>query len=182
MKAIAAAAFLAAAACGPPARVPLSGRGGPELDVKPVELGHDGLRGLEHGAPITQAAIDKLLPGAQLRRIDKPEGASVEWMVDSAIWIVELQPPAQRQVTVTTPRIATALGVRVGDRLGSLLDRHSVECTPQSQTMLDCNVTGTRFAIRTEGSALTVEEMVANRVDLRRYRDHAIRYIQWISR
>lgn len=171
-----------AAACGGQGQVPVVEGRGPELDVKQVELGHDGLRGLEHGKAITQAAIDDVLPGGKLRRLDKPEGASFEWMVDDAIWIVDHQPAgSQRQITVTTPRIATALGVRVGDRLGALLDRRRVQCTPQSQTMLDCTVTGTRFSLRTEGAPISIDEMVSNRVDLRRYRDHRIKYLQWIG-
>jgi hypothetical protein len=167
------------AACGGGAKVPIAGRV-PELDVRPVELGEDGLRGLEHGAAITQRAIEDVLPGGKLRRLDKPEGASPEWMVDDAIWIVDMA-PERRQVTVTTSKLGTALGVRVGDRLGALLDRRRVQCTPQSQTMLDCTVTGTRFSLRTEGALISVEEMVSNRPDLRRYRDHIIKYVQWIG-
>ncbi|MBX3158516.1 MAG: hypothetical protein KF773_21280 [Deltaproteobacteria bacterium] len=102
--------------------------------------------------------------------------------MDEAIWIVDHEPiGVQRQVTITTPRIATVLGVRVGDRLGALLDRRRVTCTPQSQTMLDCTVTGTRFSLRTEGTTISVEDMLSDRPDLRHYRGHTIRYIQWLG-
>ena len=42
-----------------------------------VDLGHDGLRGLEYGEPITQAAIDRLLPGGLIRREDRPGGTAL---------------------------------------------------------------------------------------------------------
>jgi hypothetical protein len=140
--------------------------------VKAVELGDDGLRGLEYGEPVTQGAIDALLPGGVMRREDRPGG----------IQIHDHEPfGVQRQVDVRSPRIRTALGVAPGDRLGELVKRQRVTCSIQGQRWLDCHVPGTRFSLRTEGSGLTEKEMIDNVVDVKNHADHAIQYITWLG-
>ena len=180
-----------AAACGPTATTAtVAGRGG-VVEASGVELGDDGLRGFEHDEPITQSAIEALLPGGKMKREERAGGTTVftidehakaRGVIEGAIEIIDHDPVGvQRQVTIRSPRMRTALGVRPGDRLGELIKLRRVRCIPQSATLLDCDLPGTRFSLRTSGSELSVDEMVENQPDVNKHRDHTIIYITWLG-